>query len=497
MTKPIDSSQPNAAKSRLFSGLRWSGASQVMQQVLNVGCSVVLARLLVPEDFGLLAMASVFTGIVFFVLDLGLGSALIQREQIKPQQVSSIFWINVGMGLGMTAIGIGASGAIARFYGSPDVQPIVALLSCNFLISSIGKTQTSLLMREMNFKALELRTLIAQVGGIGAAIALAFAGFGVWSLVARILVAGLVETVMLWSMSKWRPRFEFCWAEVKELISFGNEVLLGNLLLYVGRTADNLLIGKFIGTIGLGYYSLAYNVMMLPVQRAAQMLGSVLFPTLSRLQGDVEKVRRSWFRASRLIAAVTMPLMFGLVVLAPQFVVTVYGDKWEPVVPLLQILALSGVVQSLSRLNSTVLMSLGLVRMRLKLTLISVTVAVGSFLLGLPLGIVGVAGCFAIANFFTELFFLFKTLSCVGSNLSQYFRNVGGVLLAAGAMSLAVLGLTSFLSLAPAIELAIGVAIGGVLYLLLLRSLARAVLKEALEIMPKGLQKRGRRFLKI
>jgi O-antigen/teichoic acid export membrane protein len=490
MTQDQTEAKPNPVRSRLFSGLRWSGSSQVLQQVLNLGCSVVLARLLVPEDFGLLAMASVFTGIVFFVLDLGLGAALVQRKDIQERQISSVFWINVMVGLVMTMLGVASSWGIAAFYGSPAVQPIVALLSCNFLFSSLGKTQTSLLMRQMNFRSLELRTLIALVAGIMAAIVLAFMGFGVWSLVARILVTGAVEVITLWSVSSWRPRFQFCWADVRELVSFGNEVLLGNLLLYIGRNADNLLIGKFIGTTGLGYYALAYNVMMLPVQRASQVFAAVLFPTLSRIQEDVERVKRSWFRASRLIAAVTMPMMFGLVVLAPQFVETVYGQKWLPVVPLLQILAMSGIVQSLSRLNSTVLMSLGKVRLRLKLTFFSVAIAICSFIAGLPLGIIGVAACFAMANFLTELFFLYKTLECIGSNLGQYFRNLFGVIIASVGMSLAVFGLVLQISLATGLELGIGVLVGSASYLVLLQWAAPEVVKEALGILPDRLTKR-------
>lgn len=268
--------QPESNKSsqdirgQTIAGLRWIGMSQVLQQILNLATSIVLARLLVPEDFGLLAMASVFTGIVYFVLDLGLGAALVQRQHITERQISSVFWINVGVGIAMTLVGIALSEPIAIFYNQPAVQPTIAFLACNFLLFSLGTTQAALLRRQMNFRALELRMLVGQLCGTAGAIAMAYWGLGIWSLVGRLSIAATVETTMLWTFSSWRPSWKFCWAEVSELIGFSNDVFAANLLGYVGRNADNLLIGRFVGVTDLGYYAMAYNLMMFPVQRLSQ-----------------------------------------------------------------------------------------------------------------------------------------------------------------------------------------------------------------------------------
>lgn len=477
------------ASSKLSAGVRWTGMSQVLQQVINLGCSVILARLLAPQDFGLLAMASVFTGIVFFVLDLGLNTVIIQRQQIEKQQISSIFWINVFLGLTMTLIGVATSGAIAGFYNSPGIQPIVALLSCNFFVCSLAKTQVALLTRQMEFRSLEFRTLVGLVIGTGCAVVLAYLGFGVWSLVGRILVTGVVEALLLWGVSSWRPSFWFRWADVRDVIGFSNDVLVANLLRYFGRNADNLLIGKFIGVTELGFYALAYNVMMLPVLRFSHVLAGVLFPALSRLQEDVEKLKQSWFRATRTIGAITVPLMLGLIVLAPQFVEVVYGQKWLPVVPLLQVLSISGIFQSLGLFNSTVLLALGKTQLRLQLTFYSVGLAVVAFLIGLPYGTFGVAACFAVMNIATETFFLFKTLECVGANYAQYIRNLNGVVMAAVCMSAVLLFLRLNLLLAPITILAIAIPLGSAVYFLVLNILAPNILTELLNILPKRFTK--------
>jgi O-antigen/teichoic acid export membrane protein len=477
-------------RSHLFSGVRWTGGSQVIQQVLNLGFSVVMARLLAPEDFGLLAMASVFTGVVFLVLDLGLGSALIQRKTITEQQVSSIFWMNVFTGVVMTLVGIGASWAIASFYSTPAVQPIVVGLSLNFLVFSLSATQQALLTRQMNFQSLELRTLGGHLVGTLCGVGMAFAGFGVWSLVARIVITGFVGMVLLWSVSGWRPDWYFRWADVQQLMGYSNDVLSSNFLNYIGRNADNFLIGRFVGITELGYYALAYNVMRLPVQRFSQVLIRVLFPAMARLQEDIHKLKHGWFRATRLAGAVTLPMMLGLIVLAPQLVPVVYGEQWIPVVPVLQVLSISGIIQAIALLDGTILLAIGRSRLKLKITTLGITLAVTSFIIGLPFGILGVATCFVIANAFTSALSLYLALRCVGSNYLDYFRNLAGVLAACGGMTLIVLSIAIFAPLTAGLTLAIAIPTGAIAYLILLRLCAPATFTEGLGILPNRLTRR-------
>lgn len=493
-SSPPDNPSTSNLRKRLFIGLRWTGSSQVVQQILNLGSSIVLARLLAPQDFGLLAMASVFTGVVFIVLDLGLGSAIVQTKDLEERQISSVFWMNVLVGLVMTVLVILLSWPIAAFYNSPRVQPIIVGLSLNFFVFSLGSTQQALLTRRMNFRSLELRTLGGHLAGTICGVALAFWGYGVWSLVARILITGLVGMILLWSVSGWRPSWSFCWADVRPLVGFSNDVLAANLLGYVGTNADNLLIGRFVGVNDLGYYALAYHIMRLPVQRFSQVLVKVLFPALSRLQEDLEKVKRSWFRAARLTGAVTIPMMSGLIALAPQLIPVVYGEQWLPAVPVLQVLCVIGAVQSITIINSSVLLALGKSRLRLKLIFLSIAFALASFVVGLPFGIMGVATSFTIVNTATSAYMLIKTLECVNSNFGEYFHNLAGVLAATGGMTLVVLAIAQGLPLAVPLILVLAIPAGCIVYLLLLRWVAREILQEAWNILPERFTKR---WLKI
>lgn len=480
----------SALRGSLFSGLRWTGSSQIFQQIINLAWSVVMAHMLQPSDFGLLAMASVFTGFIYFVLDMGLSVAVVQRENLEESQLSSIFWLNVFVGLVMTLLGSACSLPIAVLYRQPGVQMVVVLLSFNFLLYSLSITQVSLLQRRMEFRTLELRTLGGLVIGSVVSIILGLLGFGVWSLVARLLVSSVVGLVLLWSVSGWRPTWTFQWSQAREFVGFSSEVLGSSLLGHIGRNADNLLIGRFVGASALGYYSLAYNLMMLPVQRFTQVMVNVLFPALSRLQEDTEKLARSWFRAARLITTITAPLMFGLVVLSDGFVTVVYGEHWMKAVPILRILALLGVVQSLGILDATVLIALGKFRLQLKLVTFSVGVSLVCFAIGLQWGSVGVASCFLMGSLATSTIFLLKTLSLLKVRYSAYLRNLAGVLSCALGMALALLTLRTFVSIHSTFGLLGAIGGGAVIYLGLLRWFDPGVLVEFLNILPEKFTRR-------
>ncbi|MCJ2541341.1 lipopolysaccharide biosynthesis protein [Synechococcus bigranulatus str. 'Rupite'] len=465
-----------------------------MQQLLNLGSAVVMARLLSPEDFGLLSMASVFTGIVYVVLDLGLGAALVQRKNIEPQHVSSIFWMNVSVGLCLSLMGIALSWPIAIFYKTPAVQWVIAALACCFSIAALGSTQEALLTRKMHFRALEFRRMLSHLVGIITGLIMAYLGWGVWSLVGRIVITSLLGTALLWYISSWRPTWKFRWVDVREMSGFSNDVLGGNLLGYVGRNADNLLIGRFLGAIELGFYSMAYNLMTAPLDRIAQVLAGVLFPALSRQQENLSKVKQSWFRASQLVVAVVIPLVVGLILLAPELVQVFYGEKWLPAVPILQILAVRALVVSLKALDGTVLMAIGQTRLRLNMIALSVGVAVLSFLIGIPFGIRGVALSFTSFTSLISMIGLYLTLKCVNSSFVAYFGNLSGILFATAGMTVGVFTM-KLIWLDSAVNLLMtAILLGGILYLRLLQLMAPDVIQQGIGILPNHWANKFLRF---
>ncbi len=472
-------------RTRVFSGVRWAAGSQIFQQVLNLGASFALTRLLTPEDFGLIAMTCVFTGIVYFVLDLGISSAIIQRPELSDIETSSAFWMNVAVGSLMLLAGVALSGPIADLYRSPQVQGLVAVMACNFLISSLGTTQGALLIRKMRFRELEFNTLAGELASIAVAITLAVYGWGVWSLVARIITSTALRTAMLWVMSDWHPRWSFSWPAARRLLSFGSDVLAINMLGHLGRNGDNFLIGRFLGATQLGYYNLAYNLMSLPVQRLGRILARVLFPALASVQDDPARLLSAWLRANRLIAAVMAPLLLGMSLLAPQLVEIVYGERWLPSVPVVQVLAACGILQALEVINGTALLALGRSRLSLRLIALSTGFLILAFVVSLQFGILGMAIGYAVATVASFSFNTAQTLRCLGSDTRAFFENLSGVLVAVLIMGAAVAAFSWLVPWGAPAKLALAVPVGALVYLTVLRLQTPALVNEMLNILPE------------
>lgn len=431
------SSPPGAAsiRSSVLHGVGWKVVSQIVLQLSRIAVAVVIARLLSPRDFGLAGMALIFSSLVLVFSDLALGAALVQRPTLTERDRSTTFWIGVAAGLFFTGIGIAASGPLADFYGEPEVRPLFAALSLSFLVTSLGTTQTALLTREMNFRTLELRIMTGTIAGAAVGIALAVKGEGPWAIIAQQLTIAVVSTTILWAASPWRPRLVFSVASLRELAGFGGNVLGHRLLYYLHRNVDNLLVGRFIGPAALGAYSIAYNVMLVPFSRIAGPLQEVLFPAFARMQDDPDRIVRVWTRVTRLVASFSVPSLLGIIIVAPEFVHTVLGERWSEVVPLLRILAWVGLLQSLQTLNGDILQALDRTSLLLRYTIVFFLVHLTAFVIGLHWGVVGVAAGYAISSTIVEPLYAWVTCRTLGIPLRAFAGPLAGVFQAAALMS--------------------------------------------------------------
>jgi O-antigen/teichoic acid export membrane protein len=407
-------------------GVRWKATSQVLLQVLRVGVGVALARLLTPHDYGLAGMVIVFASLVTVFSDVALGAAIVQRPVITEDDRSTVFWTALGAGTLFTLIGVGLSWPIAAFYGQPSIQPMFAALSLTFVVTSIATTHNAILMREMSFKSLELRMMIAVAvaGAIG--IAGAAAGWGAWAVIAQQLAVAAGSTALLWIFSPWRPRFVFSAASLKDFGGFSGNVFGQRLLYYVHANADNLLVGRFLGAAALGAYSVAYTVMLVPFSRIAVPLAEVLFPAMSRMQDDRERMAALWVRATRLIAVLTIPALLGMMVVAPDFVAVVLGHKWRSAAPVIQILSWVGLLNSLQTLNSNVLIALDRAQTLFRYTIVFFVAHMSAFVIGLHWGILGVAACYAISTTLVEPLYVWLTARAVGVSPRVFLRALVG-----------------------------------------------------------------------
>ena len=427
-------------RSLVVRGVGWKIASQVSVQGIAFGTTLVLVRLLTPTDFGLAAMALVFVSLAFLIADLGLGSALVQRPTLTEDDRSTAFWTNVALGLVLTSLGILLAGPLASLYQHERVKPLFAVLSLTFLFTALGSTQGSLLVRDMRFRSLELRTIVSTAAGAATAIILAVLGFGVWAIIAQSLANSGVSTLLLWRSSSWRPRFVYSVGSLRGLIGFSSLVFGSSLLYYLSANADNFLVGRFVGASALGAYAIAYNVMLVPLTRLAAPIQQVFFPALSRIR-EPAQIGVVWLRISRLTGAITVPAFVGMIVVAPDFVPVVLGEKWMDAIPLLQILAWAGVVQSVCWQTSNVLLALGRGSTLFRYAAISSFLTVAAFAGSVRWGIVAVASAFAIVTSALSPYYISLAGRIVGISVLQFVRALSGVALAASGMALALLGL--------------------------------------------------------
>lgn len=490
-------------RSQTISGLSWSGGGQGLRLILNFAISVILARLLTPEDFGLIGMIAIFTGFVQLFTELGLGAAIIQKPDLAERHRSTVFWVNLQVGLLLTILVAALAPLLATFYDEPALLGLTVVIALNFLLGSLGIVQRALLRKQMAFRRLFVVNIVAAILAGAVAITMALVGYGVWSLVAQLLVRTIVSAVMLWFLTPWKPKWLFNVGGLKELLGFSSNLLGFSAINYWARNMDNLLIGRIIGSAALGIYSRAYSIMLLPLTQISAVMTQVMFPVLSSIQGDLALTRRVYLRATRSIALLSFPLMVGLLVVADSFVLVVYGEQWAEVIPLLRIFCLAGLMQSVGTTVGWIYTSQGRTDQMFKWGVFSGVVRGVSFVVGLQWGVIGVA----VAYFASGLLLWFPSWAIPGRlinlRVGLMVRNLAGVLLAAVAMGVLVLAVRHVLpTFWPEwVRLAGFVAVGAMSYLGLVHLFqldayrdVRAIVSERVQlIIPSGyFAKRGR-----
>ncbi len=379
-------------------GVKWSSISQIGKQLMQWVTTLILTQLLSPNDFGLIGMAMVVTGFIALFNDLGTSAAVIQKKILSETLLSSIFWINVAFGaLGMVIVLLVAPVA-SRFYHEPRVTLVLRVMSFNFLISGLSIIQYAILERDLAFQRLAKIELIAIASSSFVGIGLAFLGASIWSLVIQTLVSVTMSTILLWTLSEWRPSLIFHWKEVKSVSSYSLNLIGFHVFNYFSRNADYLLIGRYLGAQNLGYYTIAYRLMFYPIQTISSVIGRVMFPVYSRIQDDDAQFRRIYLKVTAAIAVITFPMMTGLWSLSKPFILALLGLKWEPVIFLLIILAPVGMVQSIVTTVGAIYQAKGRTDWLFRLGIVVGLLTIFAFIIGLRWGIVGVAIGYAVVT---------------------------------------------------------------------------------------------------
>ncbi|WP_373048211.1 lipopolysaccharide biosynthesis protein [Vulgatibacter sp.] len=404
--------------------------------VLTLGSTAVLARLLAPEAFGLVAMVAAVTGFVLVIKDLGLSTATVQRTAIRHDQVSALFWINVCVSLLLALVTAAAAPLVAWFYDEPRLAWITAALAASFVFGGLTQQHQALLRRQMRFGPLALVELGSLATGIAVAVAGAWAGWGVWALVAREVATALANAIFVFVACGWRPSLPRRTAGLGELVRFGGNLTGANLVNYLARNLDNVLIGRFVGAGALGVYSRAYNLLMQPLVQINQPLSSVAVPALSRIADDPPRLRRVFLQLLEAVALVTIPAVGFLVAAADDVVLLVLGPGWEEAGRIFAVLGLVGLVQPVSNATSWLLVAQGRGAELLKVGAVNGSLSILSFVAGLRWGAFGVAASYAISGLLVRTPILFWYTGRVGPVRGG---ELAGVLFAPGLAALAAM----------------------------------------------------------
>lgn len=455
---------------KTLSGIAWSTSSQVGRQILFFIIHVVLARLLSPKEFGLVAMVTVITGFAYILSGLGFGAALIQKKNVGQEHLSSVFWLNLVTGLLLMLMFMIGSSLISSFYNEPLLIPLTILISTNFLISSLSIVQRTLMTKFLNFRKLSVVEM-AAVGLAGImAITLAYLGFGVWSLAVQGVAYSVATTVLLWMLSDWRPALTFKWQAVKELLGFGLNLLGSQTLNYWTRNIDNLLVGRLLGSNPLGIYSRAYSVFLFPLTNISVTLVRVMFPFFSIMQEDKRRVKDMYLKMARTVGLLIFPMMCGLFVTTEPFVLAVFGPQWVEMIPILRVFCILGIIQSMPSLVGSLYLSQGRSDLQLRVASILRANEILGIVIGLKWGVIGVAIGYttaALINLYPNIYFPTKLINLP---VAELLSNLRGVFLSAAAMTAAVWGLGLWLPTGWPYwaYLATQVSFGAVIYFLII-----------------------------
>jgi len=399
--------------STAVNGVLATGLSQAVKAGLQFLSMIILARILMPEDFGLVAAIAPLVAFITLFQDIGLQQSVVQRKEITPDQLTRIFWMMVLLGIGCALVVVLISPGIANFYGDTRLTSLSMVSALPLLINSVGALPMSLMTRNFQFINLSIIVIVANVAGFVAAMAGAYMGIEYWVLVLMPVTIALVTTIGVFSACGWRPDKPRIGLE-KEILHFGANLTGFNVLNFFARNLDNILIGRYAGSTQLGYYDFAYKLMLFPIRNINDPVARVIIPILSRVQDDKERLRSIYLRTIGLIALVTVPGIAAVTIVAEEVIVLLMGEKWLPIVPVFSWLGIISMLQVLGNSTGWLFISQGKTKEMFRWGAYSSSMTVVSFLIGLKWGIVGVAAAYTIVNYIFIMPVLYYLLGRIG-----------------------------------------------------------------------------------
>ena len=373
--------------------------AQIISNVIGLGGTIILARMLGPEEFGLMAMLATAVALLMVFESFGLYYATIQKKQLSSDELNFLFWANLGIASVIGVILFSLSGFIAVFFEEPELEPLSQILALAFLFRGGANQHAALLNRKLQHDKSSIATVLGVTSATVGAIILAYYGYGVWALVWRQVIEAVTRALALWFFTGWIPRLVKYKKEYLSSFSFGASMTSANLMYYLSRNSDDILIGKFIGATSLGFYKLSYQILLLPLRRINEPISQVMVPILSQLQEDAEKYKSAYFKAAHVIIFMQLPVGLIFAFHSEALIQILFGNEWLPASTTLSWLASVLMIQALSNTTGWLLISQRRSKEIFYWSMFSSVVTVSSFIIGLPHGIAGVAAAYTISSY--------------------------------------------------------------------------------------------------
>ena len=377
----------DSLKKKAISGASWSFAGRIMQQGVQFIIGIILARLLLPEEYGLVAMALVFITVFYVFVDSGFSSAIVQRKEITNSDLSTVFYLNMGVSIIVFTILYFSAPLIADFYNESQLVNIVRVLSIIIILYALTIVQNSIIKRDVNFKLKTRIEIISQILSGVVAIYLAYKGYGVWVLIWKTLLNQVFVNLQLWIKNNWFPSFEFSRSSFKELFSFSSKLLISGILDRVYQQIHRLVVGKFFPAAELGFYTRAEQFKDLPSQAVSNSLMSFLLPVFSKMQDEPERLKKAAQKVLKIVMFFNINALILIGILAEPIIQVLLGGKWLPTVPYLQLIVFVGVFYPMHAINVQILTALGRSDLFLKIEVIKKIVGIPPIILGIFVGI--------------------------------------------------------------------------------------------------------------
>ena len=451
-------------KNKTIANFIWRFAERCGAQLVTFIVSIVLARLLAPEDYGTIALVTVFTTILQVFVDSGLGTALIQKKDADELDFSSVFYFNLAVCLILYVAMFVAAPIIAGFYKDVSLIPIIRVISLTIVISGVKVIQQSYVSRKILFKRFFFATIGGTIFSAFLGVGLAYAGFGVWAIVAQQLSNTTIDTLILWLTVKWRPRKMFSWERLKSLLSFGWKLLASSLLDTVYNNLRNLIIGKFYSSADLAYYNQGDKFPKIIVTNINNSIDSVLLPTLASEQDNKERVKNMTRRAIKTSTYIMAPLMMGLAFCATPIVKLILTDKWLPCVPYLQIFCITYMFWPIHTANLNAINAMGRSDYFLKLEIAKKSIGMALLLLTMRMGVMIMAYSLLVSTLTSMIINSWPNKKLMGYSFKEQIIDILPGILLALVMGI-VISFIRFWGLSSILTLLIQIPLGAAIYI--------------------------------